>query len=174
MVYNTPPDLQAPAQFPAANLAAGPAAGGAMASAEPARSVDGRAAPLSRAAERRWFRPQPPPMAHRHYGRTLVAVLRFWQVARHAGILALSSAFPIGSGVASNLWAAVSDDNASKHCGAGDRSPHGIVSALGCLLGGQRADRMDRKTAYALYGLVAMCAAAMAGAAHRACMWSSR
>jgi predicted MFS family arabinose efflux permease len=30
----------------------------------------------------------------------------------------------------------------------------GIVSALGCIFGGYGADRMDRKTAYALYGLL--------------------
>jgi predicted MFS family arabinose efflux permease len=39
----------------------------------------------------------------------------------------------------------------------------GIVSALGCLVGGFGSDRIDRKTAYALYGLLmAMCTVAMA------------
>ena len=38
----------------------------------------------------------------------------------------------------------------------------GIVSAAGCLVGGYWCDRMDRKTAYALYGLLqAVCAIAM-------------
>jgi len=39
----------------------------------------------------------------------------------------------------------------------------GIVSAIGCIAGGYGSDRMDRKTAYALYGfLMAICAVAMA------------
>jgi len=39
----------------------------------------------------------------------------------------------------------------------------GIVSAIGCLAGGYGSDRLDRKTAYALYGvLMALCAVAMA------------
>ena len=39
----------------------------------------------------------------------------------------------------------------------------GIVSAIGCLLGGWICDRMNRKTAYVLYGILqALCAVAMA------------
>ena len=39
----------------------------------------------------------------------------------------------------------------------------GIVSAAGCLVGGYVCDRMDRKAAYALYGILqALCAVAMA------------
>ena len=41
----------------------------------------------------------------------------------------------------------------------------GIVSALGCLAGGWICDRMNRKAAYALYGVLqALCALAMAAA----------
>jgi predicted MFS family arabinose efflux permease len=90
-----------------------------------------------------------------------------WQVARtRAGILALLICFlPIGSGAASNLWPAVADDwHASANTVALVTGVlNGIVSALGCILGGYGSDRMDRKTAYALYGLLmAMCAVAMA------------
>jgi predicted MFS family arabinose efflux permease len=103
-----------------------------------------------------------------HYGRMLVAVLKdLWQVARaRAGILALLICFlPIGSGAASNLWAAVADDwHASANTVALATGVFsGIVSALGCLAGGYGSDRMDRKTSYALYGLLmAMCTVAMA------------
>ena len=39
----------------------------------------------------------------------------------------------------------------------------GLVSAVGCLVGGWLCDRMDRKTAYAIYGVLqAGCAVAMA------------
>jgi predicted MFS family arabinose efflux permease len=39
----------------------------------------------------------------------------------------------------------------------------GLVSALGCLLGGWLCDRLDRKAAYAIFGVLqALCAVAMA------------
>ena len=100
--------------------------------------------------------------------RMLVAVLKdLWQVARtRAGILALLICFlPIGSGAASNLWAALADDwHASANTVALATGVFsGVVSALGCLAGGYGSDRMDRKTAYLLYGLLmAMCTVAMA------------
>src|SRR5207237_4115154 len=103
-----------------------------------------------------------------HYGRVLLDVLRdLWQVAKtRAGFLALLICFlPIGSGAASNLWAAVADD---WHATAGTvalvtGALNGIVSALGCILGGYGSDRIDRKTAYVLYGLLmAICTVGMA------------
>jgi predicted MFS family arabinose efflux permease len=89
----------------------------------------------------------------------LLDVLKdLWRVVRaRAGILALLICFlPIGSGAASNLWAAVADDwHASANTVALATGVFsGIVSALGCIFGGYGADRMDRKTAYALYGLL--------------------
>jgi predicted MFS family arabinose efflux permease len=114
------------------------------------------------------FVPEPPPLARTgNYGRVLATVFDdLWRVARaRAGILALLICFlPIGAGAASNLWPAVADD---WHVGAGTVALvtgvlSGVVSALGCLLGGYGSDRMDRKTAYAVYGLLmAMCAVAM-------------
>jgi predicted MFS family arabinose efflux permease len=115
------------------------------------------------------FVPEPPPMARTgHYGRVLISVLKdLWQVTRsRAGFLALLICFlPIGSGAASNLWSAVADD---WHATAGTVALvtgvlGGIVSAIGCLAGGYGSDRLDRKTAYALYGLMmVLCAVAMA------------
>jgi MFS family permease len=115
------------------------------------------------------FVPEPPPMPRAgHYGRVLVSVLKdLWQVTRsRSGFLALLICFlPIGSGAASNLWSAVADD---WHATAGTVALvtgvlGGIVSAIGCLVGGYGSDRLDRKTAYALYGLMmVLCAVAMA------------
>ena len=176
MVYNTPPELQGRAGgwFQAGNLGGNGLGGGAglwMAQTLPdpwmAGAVLAVACALCGAAL--WLVPEPPPLARTgHYGRMLVAVLRdLWQVARsRVGILALLICFlPIGSGAATNLWAAVADDwHASANTVALATGVFsGIVSALGCLLGGYGSDRMDRKTAYALYGLLmAVCTVAMA------------
>jgi PAT family beta-lactamase induction signal transducer AmpG len=102
------------------------------------------------------------------YWRNLVEVFKdLWQVARsRPGFLALLICFlPIGTGAASGLWSAVADD---WHATADTVALvtgvlGGIVSAFGCLAGGYLCDRMNRKTAYALYGLVqVVCAIAMA------------
>jgi len=115
------------------------------------------------------FVSEPPPVLRTGTHRQrLGAVLKdLWLVTRsRPGYLALLICFlPIGAGAASNLWSAVADDwHASADTVAlvtGALS--GVVSAAGCLAGGYFADRIDRKTAYALYGLaMAVCAAAMA------------
>ena len=103
-----------------------------------------------------------------HYGRDVGNVLKdLWQVARSKpGTLALLIVFlPIGTGAASNLWAAAADDwRASANTVALVTGVFGgVVSMAGCLGGGYLCDRMDRKTAYVLYGaLQALCAIAMA------------
>jgi PAT family beta-lactamase induction signal transducer AmpG len=176
MVYNTPADQQGRASgwFQAGNLGGNGLGGGAglwLAQTLPdpwmAGAVLAVACALCGAAL--WFVPETPKLARTgHYGRTLAAVLKdLWQVARtRGGILALLICFlPIGTGAASNLWPAIADDwNASANTVALVTGVlNGIVSALGCILGGYGSDRMDRKTAYALYGLLmAMCAVAMA------------
>ena len=176
MVYNTPPELQGRAGgwFQAGNLGGNGLGGGAglwLAQTLPdpwmAAAVIAVACALCCAAL--WFVPEPPPLARTgRYGRMLLDVLKdLWQVVRaRAGILALLICFlPIGSGAASNLWAAVADDwHASANTVALATGVFsGIVSALGCIFGGYGADRMDRKTAYALYGLLmALSTAAMA------------
>ena len=115
------------------------------------------------------FLPEPPPFPRTgHFGRVLIDVLKdLWNVAKsRAGFLALLICFvPIGSGAASNLWAAIADD---WHATAGTVALvtgvfGGIVSAIGCIVGGYGSDRLDRKTAYAVYGLMmAGCTVAMA------------
>jgi MFS family permease len=115
------------------------------------------------------YLPEPPPLPRfGHYGRVLMHVLKdLWNVAKsRTGFLALLICFvPIGSGAASDLWSAVADD---WHATAGTVALvtgilGGIVSAIGCIVGGYGSDRLDRKTAYAAYGLtMAGCTVAMA------------
>jgi MFS transporter, PAT family, beta-lactamase induction signal transducer AmpG len=185
MVYNTTPELQGRAGgwFQAGNLGGYGLGGGAalwlaQSLPEPWMAGAALAAACALCAAALWFVPEPPPMPRTgHYARMLVEVLKdLWQVARaRAGILALLICFlPIGSGAASNLWAAVADDwHATANTVAlATGVLNGIVSALGCLLGGYGSDRMDRKTAYALYGLLmAMCAVAMAFAPRTEAMY---
>ncbi len=85
------------------------------------------------------------------------AFKEFWAVARtRMGYLGLLICFlPIGSGAASNLWAAIADNwQASADAVATANGwLTGLSGALGCVLAGIICDRMDRKTAYALFGL---------------------
>jgi MFS family permease len=90
-----------------------------------------------------------------------------WSVAKsRRGFLALFLCFlPIGSGAASNLWAAVAGD----WCATADTVAlvtgvlGGVLSGAGCLIGGWICDRMNRKAGYVLYGVLqAACAVGMA------------
>ena len=90
-----------------------------------------------------------------------------WAVARsRRGFLGLLICFlPIGTGAASNLFAALADDWQAtvETVALANGVANGVVSAVGCLIGGYLSDRMDRKTSYALYGVLqALCAVAMA------------
>jgi MFS family permease len=107
-----------------------------------------------------------PPLVHRaqRYRNALVDVAKdLWRVARsRGGYLALLICFlPIGSGSAAGLWSAVADDwhasAATVALATGVAS--GIVSAAGCIVGGWFCDRIDRKAAYGLYGLLLAAAA---------------
>lgn len=94
-------------------------------------------------------------------------VADLWSVARsRLGFLALVLCFlPLGSGAASGLWSAVSKDwHASANTVALVTGVFGgVVSAIGCLLGGFICDRMNRKAAYAAFGVLqALCAVGMA------------
>ncbi|HTO89574.1 MAG TPA: MFS transporter [Candidatus Sulfotelmatobacter sp.] len=111
-----------------------------------------------------------PESAHRH-ADLRVSLLHVgkdvWNVSRsRMGALALILCFlPIGSGAASNLWSAVASDwRASANTVAMVTGVlGGIVSAVGCVAGGLICDRMNRKTAYAAFGVLqAVCASAMA------------
>ena len=115
-----------------------------------------------------------PPAAHRD--GTLLENLKsvgvdLWSVAtRRTGALALLLCFvPVGTGAASGLWSAVADDwKATADTVAlvtGVFS--GVISAVGCLAGGWICDRMDRKYAYLLFGVLqGLCAVGMAFAPH--------
>ncbi|PYM08384.1 MAG: hypothetical protein DMD82_02745 [Candidatus Rokuibacteriota bacterium] len=120
-----------------------------------------------------------PAASHRHatLGKSLAEVGKdLWSVARaRAGALALVLCFlPIGSGAASGLWSAVSGDwKASANVVATVTGVMGgVASAIGCLIGGWISDRMNRKGAYALYGVLqGMCAVLMALAPHTESMY---
>ena len=92
------------------------------------------------------------------------------------GFLAVILCFlPLGTGAASNLWSAVAGDwNASADTVAfvtGVMS--GIITAVGCLIGGWICDRMDRKIAYIIFGLLqVICAVVMAFAPHTEIMYA--
>ena len=101
-------------------------------------------------------------------GRSLAAAVKdLWIVIKEkAGLLALILCFlPIGSGAASGLWSAVADEwKASANTVAlvtGVMA--GVISAVGCVVGGWLCDRIDRKMAYILFGILqAACAVGMA------------
>jgi len=86
-----------------------------------------------------------------------------WQLLRsRIGVLALLICLlPIGSGAAQNLWSPIASEwHASADVVAfvtGAMS--GVISALGCLAGGWLCDRIDRKLAYCVFGLLLAIAA---------------
>jgi MFS family permease len=111
--------------------------------------------------------PPPAPRAATVIGSVREVLRDLWTVARsRRGFLALLICFlPIGTGAATSLWAAISADwSASANTVAlVTGALGGVASALGCLSGGYLCDRMDRKTAYWVFGLAqALCAVAMA------------
>ena len=176
MIYDTPKDQKGRASgwFQAGNLGGGGLGGGAglwMAQTFSAPWIAGAVlaiACLLCAVALRYV-PEPPRTRHAgHFVRNVgAAIVDLWSVTRtRAGALALLICFlPIGTGAASGLWSAVADDWSAS---AGTVVLvtgvfSGIVSAVGCLVGGYCADRIDRKTAYAFYGaLLCLCAVAMA------------
>jgi MFS family permease len=111
------------------------------------------------------------PMAsHRreNLGKSLFhVVIDLWNTAKsRMGAIALILCFlPVGSGAAGGLWSAVAGDwKASADTVALVTGViGGLVSAVGCVIGGWLCDRMNRKGAYALYGVLqALCAVVMA------------
>ena len=86
-----------------------------------------------------------------------------WNLARaRMGFMALFLCFlPIGSGAASNLWSAIASDwKASADAVAMVTGVvGGFVMAFGSVTGGWICDRMNRKAAYALYGVLQALAA---------------
>jgi len=120
------------------------------------------------------------PATHRHeggLGASLLDVGRdLWRLASgRIGFVALFLCFlPIGSGAAAGLWSAVAGDwGASADTVALVTGVlAGLLSAAGCLLGGWICDRMDRKQAYLLFGVLqATCAVAMGVLPHTEAMY---
>lgn len=120
-----------------------------------------------------WLTVDPPETAPR--GRVGDALRGLWRDLREVttsqrGLLAVAICFlPIGSGAASNLWSVLAGD---WHAGANTVALvngvfGGLVSAAGCLVGGQLCDRMDRKQAYCLFGALQVGAALAMGWAGR-------
>jgi PAT family beta-lactamase induction signal transducer AmpG len=102
-----------------------------------------------------------PPAAHRmtNYFASLTNVGReCWEVvSTRMGFLALFiMLIPIGVGAAQNLWSAVANDwHASADAVAlVNGALGGVIAMFGCIAGGFLSDRMDRKTAYCLFGIV--------------------
>lgn len=102
-----------------------------------------------------------PAPVHRqeNIGKSLLGVGKdLWGLTRgKLGFLAMVICFmPIGSGAASNLWSAVAGDwKASADTVALVTGlVSGFISAGGCLVGGWFCDRMDRKAAYATFGVL--------------------
>lgn len=101
-----------------------------------------------------------PPNDHRNanYLKSLGNVaLDVWNIViSRAGFLAVLICFlPIGAGAASNLWSSISGD---WHAGPDtvamvNGMMGGLTSAVGCVVGGYLCDRMERKFAYALFGV---------------------
>ncbi|HQR11160.1 MAG TPA: MFS transporter [Casimicrobiaceae bacterium] len=176
MVYGTHPGQlgRASGWFQAGNLGGQGLGGGAglwMAQSLPAPWMSGAILGLlcASCSFALWRLREPPLLARSgKYVRDLRNVLLdLWNVVHsRAGTLALLIVFlPIGTGAAQNLWAAVADDwHASADTVALVTGVlGGIASALGCLIGGFGCDRMNRKSAYVIYGaLQAGCAVAMA------------
>jgi MFS transporter, PAT family, beta-lactamase induction signal transducer AmpG len=104
----------------------------------------------------------------KNYFKTIGNLNRdIWNLIKsRMGFLALFLCFlPIGSGAASNLWSAISND---WHASANTVALvigvlGGVLSAVGCIFGGWICDLMDRKKAYILFGILqALCAVGMA------------
>jgi MFS family permease len=116
----------------------------------------------------------PAPRSHRQerYVNSLkTVVLDVWSVARsRLGYLALIiMLLPIASGGAQNLWSAISKEWGADAniVAAVNGVGGGLVSALGCLIGGYICDKMDNKAAYALFGIAAGIFAVLLGWAPR-------
>lgn len=110
------------------------------------------------------------PREHRplaNVGPALAGVVKdIWHLARSKpGALALLlSLLPIGSGAASGLWSAVASDwQASANTVAlATGVLSGVIMMVGSIAGGWACDRMDRKNAYMLFGVMqALCAIGM-------------
>lgn len=167
MAYDTPEDLKGRAGgwLQAGNLGGAGIGGGAglwLAQRLPAQWMAGAilAVACLLCASALIFLPEPvSTVKEATVAKSLIHVFHdLWSVAKtRLGLLALLLCIlPVGSGAASNLWSAVAGDwRASANTVAIVTGVlGGILSAFGCLIGGWICDRMDRKLAYVLYGVL--------------------
>ena len=103
---------------------------------------------------------------------TFAEVLRdVWSVIRsRAGILVIIlMLLPLGTGAAQSLWSSIAGDwrTGSDTVALANGALAGLVSIPGCLIGGWICDRIDRRLAYCLFGLVAGAALALMALAPR-------
>jgi PAT family beta-lactamase induction signal transducer AmpG len=102
-----------------------------------------------------------PQLAHAHLRwsqHVKHTALELWEMLRsRTGAMALLICFlPIGTGALSNLWSLIANEwqASATTVALVTGTVSGVLSALGCLLGGWACDRMDRKWAYCCFGLV--------------------
>jgi PAT family beta-lactamase induction signal transducer AmpG len=111
------------------------------------------------------------------FSKTLKNLLEdMWQTFKtRLGVLAMVLCFlPLGTGAASNLWAAVAGNwQASANTVAFVTGVvSGLITAAGCLFGGWICDKGNRQIAYVAFGLMqAVCAVAMAYSPHTEVMY---
>ncbi len=119
----------------------------------------------------------PSTVRHEKVTKTLEHLFKdIWDTLKaRIGVLAMVLCFlPLGTGAASNLWAAVSGDwHASADTVAfATGIMSGFITAAGCLLGGWICDKGNRQIAYVAFGLSqAICAVAMAYSPHTEVMY---
>ena len=104
--------------------------------------------------------------------KTFAEVLRdVWSLIRsRSGILVIVlMVLPIGTGAAQSLWSSVAGDwhAGSDTVALANGALAGLVSIPGCLIAGWICDRIDRRLAYCLFGLVAGAALAVMALAPR-------
>lgn len=98
--------------------------------------------------------------------RTHLHALRvdLWTLVRsRGGALAMCVCFlPMCTGAAANLWSPIAGEwqTGANTVALVNGALGGVISALGCLVGGFLCDRMDRKVAYCLFGLLLAAVAA--------------
>ena len=103
---------------------------------------------------------------------TFAEVLRdVWSVIRsRAGILVIIlMLLPLGTGAAQSLWSSIAGDwrTGSDTVALANGALAGLAAIPGCLIGGWICDRIDRRLAYCLFGLVAGAALALMALAPR-------
>ena len=129
-----------------------------------------------------FIREQTSTIKHAEIGKTFKHLFAdIWQTLKaRLGVLALILCFlPLGTGALQNLWAGAAG---SWKASAGTIEfvtgvLSGLITAAGCLIGGWICDRVDRKMAYVVFGLLsAICTVVMAYCPHTEFMfifWTS-